>query len=97
MLLAEKSPELFPRHKRFSFISEFFALNWYIFVALTNKRLLLLFYCKLKQNIIFGYGKLIEYWISADNVVSSNPCVGPFPRIKVSFFLLLICTDELQK
>ena len=28
-------------------------------------------------------------------MVSSNHCVGPSPRIKMSFFLLSICTDEL--
>ena len=27
-------------------------------------------------------------------MVSSNPCVGPSPRIKASFPLLSICTDE---
>ena len=40
MLLAEKSPEIFPKHKRYFFISETFALNCYIFVALTNKKLM---------------------------------------------------------
>ena len=30
MLLAEKSPEIFPKHKGYLFISEFFALDWYI-------------------------------------------------------------------
>ena len=42
MLLAEKSPEIFPKHKEYFAISESFALNWYIFVVLTNKKLLLL-------------------------------------------------------
>ena len=28
-------------------------------------------------------------------MVSTNPCVGPFPRIKIYFSLLSICTDEL--
>ena len=32
---------------------------------------------------------------SAVNVVSSNPCVGPSPKIKISLFLLSVCTDEL--
>lgn len=31
----------------------------------------------------------------AGNIVSSNPSVGHFPRIKIYFFLLLICTEEL--
>ena len=41
MLLADQSPEIFPKHNKYLPISEFFALNWYIFVALTNKKLLL--------------------------------------------------------
>ena len=36
---------------------------------------------------------MIEYWVSVVDVVSSNPCVGHIPRIKI--FLLLICADEL--
>ena len=28
-------------------------------------------------------------------LVPSNPCVGPLPRIKISFFLLSTCTEEL--
>ena len=39
MLLAEKSPQIFPKHNGSLFISESFALNWYIFIALTNKKL----------------------------------------------------------
>ena len=27
--------------------------------------------------------------------VCSNPCVGPIPKIKTSFFLLSACTEEL--
>ena len=41
MLLAEKSLEIFPKQKEYFFIAETFALNWYIFAALTNKKLLL--------------------------------------------------------
>ena len=40
--------------------------------------------------------KLIEPRASAVNVVSYNPCVGPFPIIKIYFSLLSICTDELK-
>ena len=36
MLLAEKCPEIFPKHKGYFFVSEYFALNEYIFVALIN-------------------------------------------------------------
>ena len=95
MLLAEKSAEIFHKHKGYFFISESFALNWYTFVALTNKMLLFLLYCKLKQNFLFYIEKLTEYWTSAVNVASSNPCVGPFPGIKITFFLLSISTGEL--
>ena len=40
MLLAVKSFQLFPKHKIYGFISESFALNLYIFVALADKKLL---------------------------------------------------------
>ena len=41
---------------------------------------------------------LIEYPASAVNVVSSNPCFAPSPRIKISFFFIInisTCTDKL--
>ena len=37
----------------------------------------------------------MEYSFSAVNVVSSNHCVCPFPRIKTYFLLLATCTEEL--
>ena len=37
----------------------------------------------------------MEYIFSADSV-SSNTCVEPLPRIKISFFLLSIFLDELN-
>ena len=40
MLLAEQSSKIFPKHKRYTFISESFALID-VSVALTNKKLLL--------------------------------------------------------
>ena len=40
--------------------------------------------------------QLIEYIFSTVNVVLSNPCVGPSPRIKISFFLFSTCTEELK-
>ena len=49
----------------------------------------------LKKNFAIDLEKLIEYRASTTKVVSSNPCVRPFPRIKVSFFLLSICLEEL--
>ena len=41
MLLSVKSFKILPEDNAFGFISESFALNRYIFVALTNKKLLL--------------------------------------------------------
>ena len=71
-----------------SLISKFYALNWYTAVALTSKKLSLSLYCRLKTNIFPDCVKLIGYFASAVNVVSSNPCVGPSPRVKISFSLL---------
>ena len=44
-ILTVKSFEIVP----ICFISEFFALNWHIFIPLTNKKLLLLWYCRLNK------------------------------------------------
>ena len=38
---------------------------------------------------------LIEYLASVINVVSTNPCVGSLPIIKIPFSLLSLYTDEL--
>ena len=38
---------------------------------------------------------MIESLASALNVVSSNSYFGPLPKIKISFFLLSGCTEEL--
>ena len=48
-LFIVKSFETLPKHSALSFISEFFALNCYTFVVLSNKKLLLLLQCKLKS------------------------------------------------
>ena len=40
--------------------------------------------------------KLIGYFFSAVSVVSSNGYVGPLPRIKMPFFLLSTCIEELR-
>ena len=79
MLLAVKSFEIFPKHNGYGFVSEPYALNWYISVALTNKKLLQKDRCYLE--------KLVEYFGSLVIVVSFiNLCVGPFPRTKIPFF-----------
>ena len=62
------------------YILESFALNWYNFVALTNKS-----YC-------FHYNEDLNK-IFCLNL--KNPCVGHIPRISKSLFLLSISTDEL--
>ena len=38
------------------------------------------------MQILFDLEKLSEYQASTVKVVSSNPCVGHIPRIKISFF-----------
>ena len=57
--------------------------------------MLLPLYCRLNANLLFGFVKLIGCITSAVNVVSSNPWVGPLPRVRISLFLLSTCTDEL--
>ena len=57
--------------------------------------MLLPFYCRLNSNILFGCVKLIGYKTPAANMVSSNPCVGSSPRIKISFPLLSLYTYQL--
>ena len=41
MLLSVKSYDILPKHDEYGFISESFALNWYILTALKNEKLLL--------------------------------------------------------
>ena len=60
MLLVEKSPEIFPKHKESLIISESFALNCYIFVVLINNKLFLPLQCRLKHNFLFDLKKLFE-------------------------------------
>ena len=88
MLLPVKSFEIFPKHNGYGFVSEPFALNWYISVASTNKKML--------QNDRCNLEKLVEYFGSLDIVVSFiNLCVGHFPRSRIPFFWSSIWTDEL--
>ena len=44
----------------------------------------------LQCRLFFGCVKSIGYFASAVYVVSTNPCVGASPRIKISFPLLSI-------
>ena len=56
---------------------------------------MLLLQCRLNTKLFPDCIKLTGYFSSAVNVASFHPCVGSLPRIKISFPLLLICTDEL--
>ena len=85
--------EILPKYSVQSFIWNFFALNWCIFVVLTNKKLLLPLYCRLNTNLLFGCVKLLGYFASAGYVVSFNFCVGTSSRM-ISLLLLSTCTDE---
>ena len=89
MLSTVKSLEILPKHNRYAFISECFGLYWYIFTPLSYKNCY--FYCNADLNKIFFLvpAKLLEYLASAAIVILSNPCVGPSPRTKVSFFSII--------
>ena len=52
--------------------------------------------CRLNTNLLPDCAKLIRYFASTVNVVSTNPCVGPSPRIKISFPLLSKLPYELK-
>ena len=58
----------------------------FIFAALTNKKLLLPLYCRLNTNFFPNCIKVVVYFTSAVSVVSSNPCVGSSPRIKINYY-----------
>ena len=89
MLSTKKSFEIFPRYNESATILESFVLNLIISVPLTNKQLFAPLQCKLKHFIFLFSVKLIEYFFFKVNVVMSNPCVGPSPRIRISFFLVI--------
>ena len=51
---------------------------------------------KLKQNLVLVAPKLIENnFTEVNEAIPSNPCAGSLPRIKISFFLLSTCIEEL--
>ena len=52
-------------------------------------------WCSFTTNFLLGFVKLIRYIASAVNMISSNPCVGLSPRIKISFPLLPIAIVAL--
>ena len=94
MLIAEKSPEIFPKHKGCFFNFRIFSFELIHFYTLRNKITFASIICRLKQNFLFDLEKLIEYWVSVVNVVSSYPCVGPLPRVKISFPLSSVWSNE---
>ena len=57
--------EILPKHKGYGFTSESFALDWWIFTASTNKKLLLPLQCRLNTNRFPDSVKLIGYLASA--------------------------------
>ena len=102
-----KAFETLPKNSAYSFISVHTLLLFYFIsfifcfyltycLALINEKLLLPLQCRLNTNLLFCCVKLIGHIASAVNVVISNPCVGPAPRIKTSFLLWSICRDELS-
>ena len=93
ILLIVKSFEILRKRRALLFISESFALNCYILNISANKKLLLSLYCRLTSRFP-DFLKLIKYFASVLNVVSSNTCVRPSPIMKIYFTLLPICRDE---
>ena len=89
MLSIVKSFKILFKQNGYSFFSEFFALNGYIFVKLTNKKLSLPLYSRLNTNLISHSVKLIEHIASALVVVLSNPYVGPLPRTRIYVLFII--------
>ena len=82
ILSAHQSFELFPRHNGLAAISESFALNLIISVPLVT-------ICStiMQTKFLSCHNKINRVHFFAVRVCS-NPCVGPFPRIKMSFLVL---------
>ena len=54
--------------------------------------------CRLNTNLLLDFFKLTGYFAFAVNVVSSNPCVSPSPRITISWpFYKQTSSYQLQK
>ena len=66
-----------------------------VYVCSINKKYCCFYYnVDLIQILFLICVKLIGYFVSAINVWF-NPCLGPSPRIKISFPLLSTLADEL--
>ena len=83
MLSIVKIFEILPKYNGCGFICESFALNWYIFTVLINKKLLLPLKCSLNTNFLLDCVKLIEYLASAAILVSSDPHVRTSHRTNI--------------
>ena len=53
------------------------------------------FYSNFNKFFFFFLVTLIEYSTSVVNVISANSYVEALPRIKISFFIISACTNEL--
>ena len=80
---------MFPKHNGYERIPGSFDLNLIVLVPLTNN------YNAGSYKIFVFSVKLIEYIFPALGVCS-NLCVGPFPKNKLSFFLLSIQCQEMK-
>ena len=61
-------------------------LLWnYIFLLISIQKTIASIVIKIQTDFLFDFVMLIESLPSGFIVVSSNPCVGPLPRTKLSF------------
>ena len=74
---------------------QIFCFELIYFCGINEKKTVVSIIIKILKNFLWDLEQLIEYSTSAYIVVSSNPSFGPFPRTKISFFLLPIWTDNL--
>ena len=79
--------EILPKHNGYVFISKTFALMWYIFGALRNKKLLLFLQHRIETNLIPDC-KINKILAPVLNVVSSNACV--FTKNENIFTILIM-------
>ena len=83
MLSSVKSFKVIPKRNEYAFTSEYFALNWYIVTALTNKKLLVSLSCRFNTKCFSDSVKLTWYLASDAIVALSKPCIAPSPRTKI--------------
>ena len=93
MLLAVKSFEIFSKRNGYGFISEYFAVKWYIFEALTDEKLFLPLWWSLKINLFPDFVKLMKNF--ASDVNEYHLILLLYLHQELRFFLLSVCTYEL--